>query len=150
MTFYLKRILHAALLGLGLSQPLSAQSWPNLDQLLFSTLTSSGTAEASYWIPDSPDPAQATQALGVVYEYIPGSAGNTGIATGYYLRGQAGWQLAGLVQGLFGQSPSDPAFGQGFVDLTTIMLGPNEPRCCPTLQTRWRINLGNMTAVKLP
>lgn len=127
-----------------------AQGWPNLDQLLFSTLTTSGTAESSFWLPDTPDPATATQALGVVYEYIPGSAGNTGIATGYYQRTQTGaWQFAGVVQGLFGQQPRDPAFAPGYMDLTTTMLGPNEPRCCPTLATRWRIDLTAMTAVRL-
>lgn len=145
----MRRFFRITSLWLVLSLPLSAQSWPNLDQLLFSTLTASGTAEASFWIPDSPDPAQATRALGVVYEYIPGSAGNTGIATGHYIRTQAGWQFSGRIAGLFGQSPRDPAFGQGFVDVTTTMLGPNEPRCCPTLPVRWRINLSSMTAVRL-
>ena len=150
MIFDLKRFLQAVVVSLGLSQPLSAQSWPNLDQLLFSTLTSSGTAEASFWIPDSPDPAGASRALGVVYEYIQGSAGSVSIAVGHYVRTQTGWQFAGTVSGLFGNSPRDPAYEQGFVDLTTTTLGPNEPRCCPTVQTRWRINLNTLTAVKLP
>lgn len=138
-----------AALWLALASPGIPQSWPNLDQLLFSTLTASGTAEASFWIPDSPDPAQATRALGVVYEYIPGSAGNTSIATGHYIRTQTGWQFTGAIQGLFGQSPREPAYGQGFVDLTTTTLGPNEPRCCPTQRARWRINLSTMTAQRL-
>ena len=130
--------------------PLRAQNgWPNLDQLLFSTLTTSGTAEASFWLPDSVDPNTATRALGVVYEYIPGSAGNTGIATGVYVRTAQGWQLAGVVQGLFGQRPSDANFGPTSVDVTTVMLGPNEPRCCPTLPVRWRIDLTTLVAQRL-
>lgn len=133
-----------------LAGPLQAQDgWPNLDQLLFSTLTASGTAEASYWLPDSGDAAAAMRALGIVYEYIPGSAGNTGIATGVYLRTADGWQFAGTVSGLFGHRHSDAIFGTGSVDVTTVMLGPNEPRCCPTLPVRWRIDLTTRVAQRL-
>jgi len=123
--------------------------WPNLDALLFSTLTASGRAEGSYWLPDQADPASATRALGVVYEHIPGSAGSVSIASGVYVRTTQGWQFAGVVQGLFGQSPRDIAFAPTFVELTTTMLGPNEPRCCPTLPARWRIDLATLTAQRL-
>jgi hypothetical protein len=133
-----------------LAAPLHAQDgWPNLDQLLFSTLTASGTAEASFWLPDSADADAATRALGIVYEYIPGSAGSTSIASGVYQRVPEGWQFAGTVSGLFGQSPTDAAFGPGHVDVTTIMLGPDEPRCCPTLPARWRIDLSTFSAQRL-
>jgi hypothetical protein len=133
-----------------LASPLSAQDWwPDLDALLFSTLTNSGTAEASFWLPDQYDPATATRALGVVYEHIPGSAGNTGIATGLYVRTAQGWQFAGPVSGLFGRSPRDPAFGDNHVEITTITLGPNDARCCPTLPIRWRIDLATRTAQRL-
>ncbi len=126
-----------------------AQDWGNLDALLFQNLTESGTAEASYWLPNSLDPAVATAAIGVVYEYIPGSAGNTGIATGVFVRQANGWSFAGGVSGMFGQQPRDASFGQGYVDVTTSMLGPNEPRCCPTAPTRWRIDFGSMQAIQV-
>lgn len=132
-----------------LALPVQAQDgWPDLDQLLFGTLTTSGRAEASFWLPDSGDPASATRALGIVYEAFPG--GNAvSIATGMYQRVPQGWQFLGLVEGLFGQSPRDAAFGPTHVELTTTMLGPGEPRCCPTLATRWRIDLATRTAQKL-
>lgn len=125
------------------------QGWPDLDRLLFSTLTRSGTAEASFWLPDTPDPAQATRAMGIVYEYIPGSAGNTNIAVGIYVRGVQGWQFAGQVQGLFGQSPSAPQFSATHAEVSTMMPGPNDPRCCPTQVTRWRIDLRTLAAQRL-
>lgn len=142
----------AALLAMSLwLPPASAQqaSWPNLDQLLFSTLTASGRAEASFWLPDQLDPATATRALGVVYEHIPGSAGSVSIATGIYQRVAEGWAFVGPVEGLFGNSPRDPAFLAAHVDVTTTMLGPNEPRCCPTLPVRWRIDLTTRVAQRL-
>ena len=139
----------AALLIL-LAGPVRAQDgWPNLDALLFSTLTASGQAEASFWLPDQVDPTTATRAVGVVYEHIPGSAGSVGIATGVYVRTGQGWQFAGPVQGMFGQSPRDPAFGPAHVDITTTLLGPNEPRCCPTVPGRWRIDLATLVAQRL-
>lgn len=138
-----------ALLALGAPTTSHAQAWPNLDQLLFSTLTQSGTAEASFWLPDNPDPQQATQALGVVYEYIPGSAGNTGIALGLYRKAGTVWQYAGPVANVFGQSPRDPLFANNSMELTTSMLGPNDARCCPSLAVRWRIDLTTRTAARL-
>lgn len=123
--------------------------WPNLDQLLFGTLTASGRAEASFWLPDQATPATATRALGVVYEHVPGSAGSVSIAVGLYARGAQGWQYAGPITGLFGQSPRDAVFAANQVELTTTMLGPNEPRCCPTLPVRWRIDIPTRQAQRL-
>ena len=126
-----------------------AQNWGNLDHLLFQSLTSSQTAEVSYWLPNAPDPATATMAIGVVYEYIPGSAGNTGIATGVFVRHANGWAFAGKVDGMFGHQPRDAVFSQGYVDITTTTLGANEPRCCPTVPARWRIDFAGMKAVQI-
>ena len=123
--------------------------WPNLDAMILSTLTATGTAEAAFWLPDSPEPAQVTQGLGIAYEYIQGSAGSVSIAVGYFVRGAGGWQYAGPVQGLFGQSPRAPIFAPGAMELTTTTLGPNEPRCCPTQETRWRIDLSRLAAQRL-
>lgn len=136
---------------LALSAPVSRaqEGWGNLDALLFGSLTQSGTAEASYWLPDHPNPQSATRALGIVYEYIPGSAGNTGIAVGVFVKQQQSWIYAATVQGLFGQSPREPLFGPRTAEITTTMLGPNEPRCCPTLAVRWRIDLTTFQAQRL-
>lgn len=137
-----------ALLAL-LATPLQAQNgWPDLDRLLFGTLTTSGRAEASFWVPDQADPATATRALGIVYEAFPG--GNAvSMATGIYQRTTQGWQFAGVVQGLFGNSPREVTFAPTHIDITTTMLGPGEPRCCPTQVTRWRIDLASRVAQRL-
>ena len=131
------------------AQIAQAQGWGNLDALLYQNLTNSGTAEVSFWLPNASDPAQATVAIGVVFEYIPGSAGNTGIATGVFVRQENGWVFAGEVDGMFGQQPRDAAFSQGFVDVTTTMPGPNDARCCPSVPTRWRIDFDGLKAVQL-
>ena len=125
---------------------MAQQTWGNLDALLYAHLTSSGKAEASYWLPDSADPALANRAIGVVYEHIPGSAGSVSIATGAFVKGPNGWQFVGPVQGLFGHSPVDTAYGPVHVELTTLMPGPNDARCCPTKLTRWRIDLNSLQA----
>ncbi|MEO9898550.1 MAG: hypothetical protein ABJD13_08355 [Paracoccaceae bacterium] len=147
----MKAARHIAIALFAVIAPLHAvaQGWPNLDQLLFSTLTQSGTAEASFWLPDHPNADQATRALGVVYEHIPGSAGNTGIALGIYTKAGSAWQFVGPVEGVFGQSPRDPAFAGNFLDITTSLVGPNDARCCPTLAGRWRIDLSTFTATRL-
>lgn len=126
----------------------SAQTtWGNLDALMFPYLTQSGAAEASFWLPDAADAAAATRALGIVYEYIPGSAGNTSIATGLFVKQPAGWVFAGPVEGVFGHAPQDARFTASFVDVTTLTLGPNDARCCPTQLTRWRIDFASLQAV---
>ncbi|MEM6759327.1 MAG: hypothetical protein AAF601_07580 [Pseudomonadota bacterium] len=126
-----------------------AQNWPNLDPLLYATLTQSGTAEATYWLPDHIDGAVATQAIGVAYEWIRGSAGNTTIALGHYRRTGTAWQFVRPIDGVFGHEPRDAVFGPGWVEITTLMLGPNDPRCCPTAAARWRIDLTQGTGVRL-
>tara|TARA_R110002094_G_scaffold100763_9_gene100880 strand:- start:2571 stop:3008 length:438 start_codon:yes stop_codon:yes gene_type:complete len=129
--------------------PALAQSWGNLDALLYRHLTSSGTAEASFWLPDTLDPTTAERAIGVVYEYIPGSAGNTGIAVGSFVKQGSNWIFTGQIDGLWGHMPRDALFGQSSVDVTTTTLGPNEPRCCPTQVSRWRIDLASLKTVPL-
>ena len=128
------------------AQNAQAQDWGDLDALLFQNLTNSGTAQVSFWLPNATDPAQATTAIGVVYEHIPGAAGNTGIAIGVFIRQANGWAFAGEVEGMYGQQPRDAVFSQDFVDVTTTMPGPNDPRCCPTVPTRWRIDFNSMKA----
>lgn len=138
-------------IGVFFASAVSAQQagWPDLNRLLFPPLTRSGTAEAANWLPDHPDPAQATQGLGVVYEYIAGSAGSVSIAVGYFQRVQGGWVFVRAVEGLFGQEPRDPLFHNGMMDVTTTVPGPNDPRCCPTQVARWRIDLANGKTVRL-
>lgn len=143
----IRLLLIAALLMTGCKA--ISQEWGNLNALILPSLSGSGTSEATFWLPDLPDPATASIAVGVVYEYLPGSAGNTGIAPGFFMRQGAGWVFAGHITGLYGQSPRDVNYGQTDVELTTTMLGPNEPRCCPTMPVRWRINYQTRAAQRL-
>lgn len=124
-----------------ISAPAWSQGWGDLDSLLLRSLSPTGAMEAAFWLPDNPDPTQATRALGVVYAYIPGSAGNTSIHVGRFMRSGSGFVLAGPVTGLFGHDPRDQAFFPGRVEITTTTLGPNEPRCCPTVPQRWSVDL---------
>jgi hypothetical protein len=127
----------------------NAQGWVSLDHMILSTLTRSGTSLSAFWFPDHGDPAQATRGLGIAYEHIPGSASGFDIALGYYVRTAAGWAMAGPVQSVYGQSPRDPAWTPTTLEITTTMLGPNEPRCCPSVPVRWRIDLGSLAVQRL-
>lgn len=139
----------AMVVGL-LAWPVQAQNWGNLDGLLFAHLTQSGRAEASYWLPEHADPAHAARALGIVYEHIPGSAGNVDIAVGVFVNQGGAWAFGGPVSGVFGLEPRAANFAPGHVDLSTTTLKPGEPRCCPTGVTRWRIDLTTLTGQRLP
>ncbi|MEL7090124.1 MAG: hypothetical protein AAFN94_00180 [Pseudomonadota bacterium] len=145
-----KQKLVAALTAVWMADGAAAQNWPNLDPLLFATLTQSGTAVATYWLPDDIDAARATQAIGIAYEHIPGSAGSAGIALGHYVRTGNIWQFVRPIEGVFGQQPRDAQFGPGWAEITTLMQGPNDARCCPTMPTRWRIDLTRGTGVERP
>lgn len=125
------------------------EGWPNLDLLLGANLAPGASFERSYWLPDSADPNAARQAIGVVYPIIVGAAGNTGIAVGHFQRLSTGWSFMGPISGVFGHDPRDTAFAGRVIELTTTMPGPNDPRCCPTLPVRWRIDLVSKTAQRL-
>ena len=87
--------------------------------------------------------------MGVVYEHIPGSAGNVGIAVGIFVRSAAGWQMTGRVTGLFGSNPRDPVFGAGSVDVTTTTLGRTNRAVARRVPARWRIDLRTLTVQRL-
>ena len=135
-----------------LASPLQAQSsggWGNLDNLLVASLSPTGLMEASFWMPDAANPDQAQLALGIAYVHIPGSAGITTLEAGLFGRTPTGWVLQRRVSDLFGHSPTAPAFAADRIELTTMMLGPNDPRCCPTKPTRWSISKITGQAVPL-
>ena len=87
---------------------------------------------ASYWRPDNPDPAAATEAIGVEYIEIEGAAGNFKIFPGYFQKGGDGFAFIGEVTELYGSEPRDPGFLGDRIELTTTMPKPDDPRCCPT------------------
>jgi hypothetical protein len=143
------RILAALIL---LSTPATAQSgadWGDLDGVLFSTLTTSGAAEASYWLPNATTPDQTTEAVGVVYEHIPGSAGSVSIAVGVFRRAGSDFVLVGRVNDVFGMVPADPAHYPDRIEFSTSTLTDTDPRCCPSGTTRWAIDRTTLTARKV-
>ena len=90
--------------------PALAQGWGDLDALLTATLSPTGGNEASYWLPDSADPAQATQAIGILYAHIPGSAGSVSIHAGLFRKAGGAFSIAGQITGLFGSTPRDAPY----------------------------------------
>lgn len=122
---------------------LQAQDWPNLDAVLFQTLANKPEhVEGSYFFPNHPDPAQATEALGFVYEWIEGSAGSVSIAVGRYALNQPGPQFTylGPISQIWGHGPRDAAFYPDRIEVTLTTLKDGEPRCCPTGETRYTID----------
>lgn len=128
---------------------LAQEGWGNLDALLLGNLSTTGNMEASYWMPDSPDPAQARVSLGIAYVHIPGSAGSVALEAGVFRQTAQGWQFSTPVRNLFGHEPRAPQFRNGQLQLLTTMLGPGEPRCCPTQEAMWRIDLSTGQAQRL-
>lgn len=144
------RIIGSVLALLLAAQGAVAQeNWGNLDALLLNSLSNTGAMEASYWMPDNANPDQAQVSLGIAYIHIPGSAGSVSIGAGIFTRTAAGWQYARPVSDLFGHAPRAPLFQDGQVQLLTTMPGPNDPRCCPTQEAMWRIDLSSGLAQRI-
>lgn len=124
-------MLRALALALLLATPAAAE---DVGALLARTL---GANAVQYvWLPDSADPAAVREAIGVAYVEIPGAAGNTNIVVGYYRDGA----FVGPVSDLFGQDPREPRFLPDYIEIATTMLGPDDPRCCPSQTARWAID----------
>lgn len=144
------RHLVLVLLLLLSARPGGAQSaWGDLDALLLQSLSNTGQMESAFWMPDNSDPAKAQVAVGIAYIYIPGSAGNVGIGAGIFRPQGTGWAKTADITELYGQQPRNLVFGPGHVDLVTTMPGPNDPRCCPTGEAGWRIDLTTGATVRL-
>lgn len=138
----LRRLAPAIFLGLG-TQLMAQTSAEEIAHLLRNDLSPTGSMEGGQWY------ANATQALGIIYVHVPGSAGTVSIHSGVYGFFDNGWVKLKDVQGLFGSSPQGAQFLPGRVELTTITLGPDEPRCCPTLPVRWSVDLNTGVATRL-
>ncbi len=92
-------------------------------------------------LPDAADPAAASRAIAVAYTHIPGSAGSVDIHVGLFRKKTNAWRLVRKIDGLYGMGVENPVFSGQTFEVTTNMLGPDDPRCCPTLKVRWRIDL---------
>ncbi len=129
-----------ALVCLASVAPAHAQDWSGVARLLQSDLSGGRTTLQTFFIPDSPDPGTATRALGMAYVEIEGAAGNASLEVGLFRRTGPAWVLHRRVDGLFGNSPREPQLGPDGFFVTTDMPGPNDPRCCPSVPTRWYID----------
>lgn len=126
---------------------LAAQSWGNLDALMSQSF-GPGVISA-YWLPDHGDPGQAQHAVAVAYLENPHGGNAVGIASALFARTAQGFAQTHTIEGLFGQTPRDAVYSPTHVEVTTTMPGPNDPRCCPTVPTRWRIDLATGSVARL-
>ena len=134
-------------LALALGRAAGSASAQDVQTLLAQTLGAG--AVQLYWLPDSTDPAEAREALGVAYIPIEGSAGSVSIAAGHYAKGPQGFGRVGPVTELFGFEPRDARFLADRIEVTTTTLAPGDPRCCPTATTRWSIDRQSLAAERL-
>lgn len=135
------------------SSELSANGWGDLNGLMLQSFGLQGVAipgeGGSYWLPNAVDPAAATAALGFYY-YIPAGGGNAvRLSVGYFQRTRVGFSLVRPITGLFGHNPRDTVFSGTTIEVTTTMLRPGEPRCCPTGEVRWSYDRRTGAVVQL-
>ncbi|MBC56268.1 MAG: hypothetical protein CL814_04970 [Confluentimicrobium sp.] len=149
MTF-LKSACLMTLMALG--TPVLAQSdeWANLGALIGSTLGPYTGDGGAVWLPDSADSARATEAIALLYQSSPTGGNAIQLTTGYFRKGANGFAFVGPLQGLFGMEPQDPRFFPDRIEVTTLTLGPDDPRCCPTKLIRWSIDRTTLRATQLP
>ena len=139
MRHLIRTLAAAAVLMAG---PAAAQDWGFVTPLVTEALAAGQmTIGDPYWFPDADAPEAATRAIGVVYTEIPGAAGNFNIAAGVFAQTGGQWALLAPVPDLFGTDPRDPRWDAGSVTLTTTMPKEGDPRCCPTGEARWSIDL---------
>lgn len=150
-----KRVLAGLTLSAALATGAAAQEdWGFVGPLMAEAFSTAGRiVEGSFWLPNDVDPARAIYAVGVAYPAIVGAAGNVDIVAGIFGRLDSGWTFLAPLSGLFGFDPRDTVW-QGEpvptrVELTTTTLQPGEPRCCPTGETRWSVDLQTGQAQRL-
>ena len=143
MRHLIRTLAAAAILAAG---PAAAQDWGFVTPLVTESLADGQMPIGDpYWFPDVATPDKATRAIGVLYVEIPGAAGNFNVAAGVFGRNGSGWQLLKPVPELFGTDPRDPRWegapAPTRVILTTTMPKDGDPRCCPTGEAHWSIDL---------
>ena len=139
---------HLALL-LSLATPAAAQDWSFLSPLTAQTLDVRPGDGAPILFANHPDPGVANSSL--IFHYFENREGGnaTMLNVGLFQRDAEGWRFLGLVP-VYGQDPRDPLFTEGQVDITTTMPGPNDPRCCPSVPTRWAIDTRTLAVGRSP
>ena len=141
--------LAAVLLALTLSGPAVAQDWSFLGPLTQQTLDVRPGDGAPMLFSDDPDPSRAQTAL--IFHYFGNRDGGNAVHLniGLYRQTADGWSYAGPVQELFGFDPREVRFEPGAIAVTTTMQGPDDPRCCPTKVTHWRVDPATRQVTRL-
>lgn len=131
------------------SHPSWAQDWSFLGPLTQQTLDVRPGDSAPTLFSDHPDPATARFSL--IFHYFDSrSGGNSfGLNVGLYRHDPEGWRFLTLLE-IFGVEPRDAQFFPGRIVVTTTMPGPNDPRCCPTVPTRWDIDTRTFQITRTP
>lgn len=120
--------------------PAWAQDWSGAGLAMQRDLTGGQPPLQSYFFPDAGDPATASRALGVAYLHIPGSAGSASIHVGLFENAGGAWRLRIPADGIGGFEPREPQVSPDGFFVTTSTLGPDDPRCCPSEETRWFVS----------
>ena len=129
--------------------PAAAQDWSFLGPLTAQTLDVQPGDGAPMLFADHPDPGVANYSL-IFHYYENRDGGNaTHLNVGLYRRDPEGWRFLGLVP-VYGYEPRDATFHPGQIDITTTMQGPNAPRCCPSVATRWAVDTETLQVGRSP
>ncbi len=127
----------------------AAQDWSFLDPLMAQSLDIQPGEGPATLFADKADPTTATTGLGFHY-FENRSGGNSfSLNVGLFLSDGSNWTFAGPVADLFGIEPRDPAFPPGRIEITTTTLGPNDARCCPSVATRWSVDIATRQVRRL-
>lgn len=102
----------------------------------------------SVLLTDSADPAKTTEALGVLYTAIEGSASGIDIHVALLHRQGNGYAVTGRVSDLYGEDPRGARFLRDRIEVTTSTLRDSDGRCCPTGVTHWTIPRATLAARK--
>lgn len=121
----------------------------SISKMLVTELSPTREMEGGEWFTSADAQGNATRALGVIYVHVPGSAGTVGLHAGLFAPASGAWAKTQDVTGLAGMEPRNVVFHADRVELTTTTLGPDDPRCCPTQEVRWRVDLATGAASKL-
>ncbi|MEL6240202.1 MAG: hypothetical protein AAFU82_06670 [Pseudomonadota bacterium] len=145
----MRKLLTILTMAALLAGPVTAQEWGDLDTLLRRSLSPTGSMEGSIWLPDGATPQQSARALGVAYVHVVGSAGSVSLHSAVFTKSGNRWVMALPVRGLFGIEPRNPIWFGDRMEVTTTVLQPGEPRCCPTGTGVWSIDLRTGQAARL-
>lgn len=132
----------------GLVTGIQAQEWSpgRVPEMLVSELSPTGAMASGQWFISDAAMRPETVGLGIIYVHVPGSAGTVSIHAGLFLWSGSGWYKTLPVSGLYGFSPQEARFHPVHMELVTLTPGPEDARCCPSVRTRWSINLRSGTA----